>query len=274
MDQQVVPVIGAVTHPVVAKRHISDGKVKNAIRVLRFLKAVDLDAGIGIELAGDAPGDAVQLHAVQLAFAHALREHPEEVAHAAGRFQNVTAVKAHLFHGLINGADHHRAGVVGVQGGGPGRLIFLRGQKFLQLGIFLRPGGFGRIESLRHAAPAHIAGKDFLLFRAGLLTRRLKLLQQPDGGDIGLIFESRPAFPQAVVRDAEVLPGLAGLVRVFLMVSLLRRWSRFRRCGFRLVYVQPFHHHIIGKSVFVPRIDRYRLGSYFRRRGFFFLPRE
>ena len=81
-----MPVIGPVTHPVVAKRHISDGKVKNAVRVLRFLKAVDLDAGIGIELAGDTPGDAVQLHAVQLAFAHALREHPEEVAYAAGRF--------------------------------------------------------------------------------------------------------------------------------------------------------------------------------------------
>ena len=60
-----------------------------------------------LELAGDAPGDAVQLHAVQLAFAHAIREHPEEVAHAAGRFQNVAAVKAHLLHGLINGADHH-----------------------------------------------------------------------------------------------------------------------------------------------------------------------
>ena len=86
VDQQVMPVIGPVTHPVVAKRHISNGKVENAVGVLRFLKAVDLDAGIGVELAGDAPGDAVQLHTVQLAFAHALREHPEEVAHAAGRF--------------------------------------------------------------------------------------------------------------------------------------------------------------------------------------------
>ena len=274
VDQQVVPVIGPVTHPVVAKRHISDGKVKNAIRVLRFLKAVDLDAGIGIELAGDTPGDAVQLHAVQLAFAHALREHPEEVAHAAGRFQNVAAVKAHLLHGLINSADHHRAGVVGVQGGGPRRLIFLRGQKLLQLGILLGPGSFGRVESLRHAAPAHIPGQHFLLFRAGLLARRFKLLQQPDGGDIGLIFEPRPAFPQVIVRDAEVLPGSAGLVRVFLMVSLLRRWGRFRRRGFRLIYAQPFHHHIIGKSVFVPRIDRYRLRSNFRRKVFFFLRRE
>ena len=254
-----MPVIGPVTHPVVAKRHISDGKVKNAVRVLRFLKAVDLDAGIGIELAGDTPGDAVQLHAVQLAFAHALREHPEEVTHAAGRFQNVAAVKAHLLHGLIHGADHHRAGVVGVQGGGPGRFIFLRGQKLLQLGILLGPGGFGRVESLRHAAPAHIAGKDFLLFRAGLLARCFKLLQQTDGGDIGLVFEPRSAFSQVVVRDAEVLPGSAGLVRVFLMVSLLRRWGRFRRRGFRLIYAQPLHHHIIGKSIFVPRIDRYRL---------------
>ena len=274
VDQQVVPVIGAVTHPVVAKRYISDGKVKDAIRVLRFLKAVDLDAGIGIEMAGDAPGDAVQLHAVQLAFAHALREHPEEVAHAAGRFQNVSAVKAHLLHGLINGADHHRAGVVGVQGGGSGRLVFLRGQKLLQFGILLCPGSFGRVESLRHAAPAHIAGKDFLLVRAGLPARRLKLLQQPDGGDIGLIFEPRSAFPQVVIRDAEVLRVPAGLVRVSLMASLLRRRGRFRRCGFRLVYVQPLHHHIIGKSVFVPRIDRYRLGGDFRRRGFFFLRRK
>ena len=163
---------------------------------------------------------------------------------------------------------------MGVQGGGPGRLVFLRGQKLLQLGILLGPGSFGRVESLRHAAPAHIAGQHFLLFRGSLPARRLKFFQQPDGGDIGLIFEPRSAFPQVIVRDAEVLPGSAGLVRVFLMVSLLRRWSRFRRCGFRLVYVQPLHHHIIGKSVFVPRIDRYRLGSNFRRRGFFFLLRE
>ena len=48
VNQQVVPVIGAVTHPVVAKRHISNGKVKDAVRVLRFFKSVDLDAGIGI----------------------------------------------------------------------------------------------------------------------------------------------------------------------------------------------------------------------------------
>ena len=148
---------------------------------------------------------------------------------------------------------------MGVQGGGPGRFIFLRGQKLLQLGILLGPGGFGRVESLRHAAPAHIAGKDFLLFRAGLLARCFKLLQQTDGGDIGLVFEPRSAFSQVVVRDAEVLPGSAGLVRVFLMVSLLRRWGRFRRRGFRLIYAQPLHHHIIGKSIFVPRIDRYRL---------------
>ena len=86
VDQQVVPVIGPVTHPVVAKRYISNGKVENAVGVLRFLKAVDLDAGIGIKLPCDAPGDAVQLYAVQAAPGHAIRQHPKEVAYTAGRF--------------------------------------------------------------------------------------------------------------------------------------------------------------------------------------------
>ena len=45
---------------------------------------------------------------------------------------------------------------------------------------------------------------------------------------------------------------------------------RFGRCGFRLVYVQPFHHNVIGQMVFVTGIDGHRLGMERRCLGGFF----
>ena len=64
---------------VLPKRNVADGEVKIAGAVRR-LKARDSDVGLGIELLGDAPGDAVQLHAVELAARHALRQQAEKVA--------------------------------------------------------------------------------------------------------------------------------------------------------------------------------------------------
>lgn len=69
---------------VLAERHIADGEVEEAVAVRR-LKAGDGDVRFGVELLGDSPGDAVQLHTVEPAVCHALRKQAEEVADAHRR---------------------------------------------------------------------------------------------------------------------------------------------------------------------------------------------
>ena len=59
------------------------------------------------------------------------------------------------------------------------------------------------------------------------------------------------SLPLTVHRDGD------RVIRLFLRLRVRRR---FRRRGFRPVNVQPFHHHVIGKSVFVTGVDGHRLG--------------
>ena len=115
--------------------------------------------------------------------------------------------KAHLLHSLINGADDGGAGVVGVEGGGPGRLIFLRGQQLLQLRILSGPRGFVRVKGVRHAAPAHIAGQHFLLFRRSLPGGFLQVFQQLDCRHISLVLGLGPPSPKwsSVMRKFSAL---------------------------------------------------------------------
>ena len=135
MNVEIQLVVGFVIDLILTKRHIADGKVKEVTPV-SGLKAAYCDVRLGVELPCDAPGNRVQLHTVQTAVSHFLRQHPEEVAHTHRRFQNIAGLKAHAPHRFIDGLDNRRAGVVGVQGGASGGCIFLRGQQFLQLGIF------------------------------------------------------------------------------------------------------------------------------------------
>ena len=296
MDVEAQLVVGFIVHLVLTERDVADGKVIE-VPPVGGLEARHGDVGFGVKLPGDAPGNTVQLHAVQTAPGHALRQHPEEIAHAAGRLQNVAGTKAHLLHSLIDSADNGGAGVVGVEGGGPRRLIFLRGQQLLQLRILGGPHGFVRVKGIRHAAPAHIAGQHFLLRRRGVPGGFLQVFQQLDCRHIGLILGLGAALAQMVVGDVEVLGVAAQIVPVFLIGRLLgcplvgeslplavdrdrnrvvrlflrlrvRRW--FGRRGFRPVNVQPFHHHVIGKSVFVTGVDGYRLGVEHRCLGSFF----
>ena len=263
MDVEAQLVVGFVVHLVLAERDVSDGKVIE-VPPVGGLKARHGDVSLGVELLGNPPADGIQLHAVQTAPGHTLRQHPEEVAHAAGRLQNIAVAKTQPFHGFIDSADHHRAGVVGVESRGPGSGVFLRGQQFLQLGILLGPGSFGWVESLRHAAPAHIAGQHFLLCRRGLPGGFLQVFQQLDRRHIGLVLGLGTALAQMVVGDAEVFGVAAQVVPVLLICRLLgcplvgeglplavhrdgnrgvrlflrlRIRRRFRRCVFRLVYV-------------------------------------
>ena len=78
------------------------------------MKARDSDVCFGIELFCDAPGDGIQFHAVQFAAPHFLRQHTEEIAHAAGGFQDVAGLESHFPYRFINDLDYGGAGVMGV----------------------------------------------------------------------------------------------------------------------------------------------------------------
>ncbi len=157
-------VVGPVGHLVVSKRHVAHGEVEKVPPVGGF-KARDGDVRVWIKLLGDSARDAIQLHAVEPACRHALRQQAEEVADAAGRFQNIAGLKAEIFHGLIDSPDYRRAGVVGVQGGGPRGFIFPVGQGVFEFGVFLLPVGVVLVERLRQAAPADVPGEGFLFLR-------------------------------------------------------------------------------------------------------------
>lgn len=83
---------------VLAERHVADGEVEEAGAVRR-LKARDGDVRFGIELLGDSPGDAVQLHTVELAVCHVFRQQAEEVADAHRRLKYAPTLEAQAAHG-------------------------------------------------------------------------------------------------------------------------------------------------------------------------------
>ena len=176
VNQKPLPVITLVHHGIITKRHVADSKVEKAVREVGFFVAAHRDTGLGIELLGDAPGDAVQLHAVQLGRGHALRQQAEEISHAAGRLQNVPFLKAHVPDGLIDGLDNQGAGVVGIEGGCPRRFVLAVRQQAFQLLILGGPLGLVRVKGVRDAAPANIAGEDFLLCFGGGAALGLDLL--------------------------------------------------------------------------------------------------
>ena len=74
--------------------------------------------------------DGIQLHAVQTAVSHSLRQHTKEIAHTHRRLQNISGLKSHTVHRFIDGLNDRRAGVMGVEGRASGGSIFLRGQQF------------------------------------------------------------------------------------------------------------------------------------------------
>ena len=92
-----------------------------------------------------------------------LRQQPEEIAHPAGRLQNIAGGEPHAPNGLIDAPNYGGTGVVGVEDRFPRCLVFLVLQQFFQLGIFAAPGGVFVIKGLGHSTPAYIAGQNFLL---------------------------------------------------------------------------------------------------------------
>ena len=157
VDAEAQRIIAFVVHLIVAKGYVADGKVVEIPTVCSF-KARHGNVRIGIELLCKPTGNAVQLHTVQPGSGHMLRQQPKEIAHPAGRLQDIAGGKAHASNGFIDTPNHRGAGVVGVEHRFPCRLVFLVLQQFFQLGMFTAPGGVFGIKGLGHSAPAHIAG--------------------------------------------------------------------------------------------------------------------
>ena len=134
MNTEIQLVVGFVVDLILTERYIADGKVKE-VTPIGGLKAAYCDVRLGIELLCDAPGNRVQLHAVQTAVSHFLRQHTKEIAHTHRWLQNISGLKSHTAHSIINRFDDRRAGVMGVEGRASGGGIFLRGQQLFQLGI-------------------------------------------------------------------------------------------------------------------------------------------
>ena len=162
VDVEAQLVVSRVIDRILTKGHVADCHIKKAVWKVYLFKPAHSDPGLWIEEGRDAPGDAVQLHTVELTARHGLRQQAEEVADAAGGFQNVALLEAEIAQGLIDRLDNHGAGVVGVQGGGPGGGVLCLIQQPLQLRVFCAPILLVLVKCLGQAAPAHIAGEDFL----------------------------------------------------------------------------------------------------------------
>jgi len=206
-------VVAPVNDLDISKRHIAHCCVKKAVRYLRLFIAGDSDPAVLIKLSGDAAGNTVEFHAVDLAIPHAVRQHSHKVANAAGRLQQVAAFQAHLCQRLIDGVDENGRGIKSGQAAGTGGGIFLLGEQRFQLGV---PAVLF-IEAVGKAAPAHIAGKGFLFLRRCQTVFLLDPLQGTDGGRIGRILFCLAAHAQLPIHDVKV-------------VSLPGRYFRIERC--------------------------------------------
>ena len=91
-----------------------------------------------------------------------------------------------------------------VQGTGSCRRIFLRRQSCMEFPEFPSPICLVFIESVRKSAPAHIPGKDFLLFRSCVPFFRFQFSEHLYGIHIGSEFCLRPAFAKMIICDMKI----------------------------------------------------------------------
>ena len=241
VDQEIVAVIPLVQHFVIAKGYIANRTVKETVRELHCLKALDGDLVFLVQLPGNLAGNAVQLHAIHFQSFHTLRHQPHKVADPTGRFQHVTGTQPHLFQCGIHRLDHGGRGIKGIEGRASGITVFFRGQRRFYLGILLRPTGVVRVKCLRDAAPADKAGQHFLLLRRGEPALGLQRFQQMDGVHVGPELRFRAACAQIIIGDVEVA--------LFLNHSRLSGCRRFFRClvglGKRLQRQAVFFPHCV-----------------------------
>ena len=95
-------VIPPVIHSNIAKRHIANDSVKEAVGNIGFFKRLCRNRGFLIELLCDTRRNFVDLNAVDFAVLHRLGQHTDKVSDTAGRLQDVALTESHLFHCLVN----------------------------------------------------------------------------------------------------------------------------------------------------------------------------
>ncbi len=128
------------------------------------------------------------------------------MADAAGRFQNVAALETEPLRGLIHGLDDDRRGVMSVKGGGAGGSVFLVGQDFGKLDLFLAPVRAVHVKHLWHRTPADVFDQQSLFVRC---SRTILGIQRPQDFNrldvlLELLFET--ALTQTVgIGDAVVV---------------------------------------------------------------------
>ena len=182
MNKEVVFIVLLIQYLELPKGYVANGYIKEAVRQVGFLKALNRNVVFLIELLGNAPGNAVQLHAVHFGVAHFLRKQTHKVANAAAGFQNVAGLEAQIGKNLIHGTNYNRRGVERCQGGFPGGGVFILGQQDFQLGVM----GVGFLEELGQAAPAYILGENVLFIRRGQTVFGFQLVQQLYGVNVAI----------------------------------------------------------------------------------------
>ena len=242
------PVIGWVVDLILPKGNITDSQIEE-VTAIRLFKTGNGDVCLGVKLLGNPAGDGIQFHTVKAAVTHLIGEHTEEVAHTHRRFQDITALEAHVSNSFIHGLDYCGAGIVSVQRRASCCGIFLWGKGFVQFDELVCPVGLAFVKGICKTAPTNISGQDFLFFRCCLPTLKLQLLQQLDGIHIHTKLGLGTTHTQIIVCNAEV----------FCFGKLLGRFRFFR--------ADRLHHHIVGQIVVFTGIDRNGVRDEFR--GFF-----
>ena len=183
--------------------NIADSSIEEIVREGSFLIALHRNTAFLIKLAGDAAGEIVQLHAVELAAAHIFRQHTEKIADTAGRLQNVALREAHLPQGGIDAADDHRRRVERRERGFAGSGVFGVRQQVFQLIV----AWVLFVKEIGQTAPAHILRQHRLFLRCGAAVLRLHGFQGTDRVQIALKTLQRRALSDMVIGDA-VVPAI------------------------------------------------------------------
>ena len=120
-------IIPAVADLILSKRHIADGKVKEVVRQVGFFIACDLNFRFLVKLLRNAPGQAIQLHAVQLGIVGIELAVPvaEERTDTHTGLQHIAAHAADMLQGAVHSVNDRRRCVKGSQGGFPRSGVFV-----------------------------------------------------------------------------------------------------------------------------------------------------
>ena len=169
----------------VAKGHVADGEIKRTVGKSCRFKALARDFRLRMRLGGDACRKFVQLDTENIAlFAHCSGHDGKESSCAAGRLQNVAALKAQTLKPRIDSFGHFRRRIVSIEYGCTRRSVLRVRQMLLQRVILLLPCLIERIKSFGKASEAAVASEEFLLLGACVRSCRLQSLQDANRGKI------------------------------------------------------------------------------------------